>query len=159
MLPTTSNIERQVDSFDDGRRHGGTTAIRTRRLSIRDFLESSAPIFATPRHRSRSTALRVGPGQYVFRFDGNPGFFGGTLSLYDSSNTCYCVGHSVPSGLTGPMMPPGTGGLFSTYVNGEVTGGSLAPILIGYIHHGVDMHLPLIQGGAGFSPVTAGQSQ
>jgi hypothetical protein len=77
-------------------------------------------------------------------------FSGGTLALYDPANALLLSADLTLSGLTGPAMAPGMGGLFTTYVDGQVTGGSLATHLDGYTIR-MEMHLPLINGGAGFS--------
>jgi hypothetical protein len=79
-------------------------------------------------------------------------FSGGTLELYDAANALLLSANLFSSGLNGPTMSPGKGGLFTAYVTGVVTGGSLAPQLDLYTIR-VDMHLPLIASGIGFSMI------
>ncbi len=76
-------------------------------------------------------------------------FMGGTLSLYDPSNNLLLSGALNQSALSGPLGPPGDGGLFTTSFN-MVTGGTLAPF-IQPDSLTVAMHFDDVDGGAGLS--------
>jgi len=76
-------------------------------------------------------------------------FNGGSLSLYDPSNTLLLSGTLGSSSLVGTRGPPGTAAVFSTTF-GTVTGGALAPFIIAN-SLSISMNLTNVNGGAGLS--------
>jgi hypothetical protein len=76
-------------------------------------------------------------------------YAGGTLSLFDSSNSLLLSGLLTSSSLQGTIGPPGTGAVFTTNL-ATVTGGSLLPFIVPNTL-GLSMTLTNVNGGAGFA--------
>jgi hypothetical protein len=138
-----------LSTTDDGT--AATTGDQNTAVEFVGFLDALAADINTP-IASLSLDGFTPSGQATIFFGSTmvQDFSGGTLSLYDAANTLLLSANMYLSGLTGPSMAPGMGGLFTTYVDGLVTGGTLATHLDGYTIR-MEMHLPLINGGAGFS--------
>jgi hypothetical protein len=79
-------------------------------------------------------------------------FTGGTVNLYDPSNTLLLSGTLGSSSLVGTLGPPGTAAFFSTTF-GSVTGGTLAPFIVNN-SLSLSINLTNVNGGAG---LTVGQ--
>jgi hypothetical protein len=75
-------------------------------------------------------------------------FFGGTFSLYDSSDSLLLSGNLQESTLTGVIGGTGTGSIFSTKV-GAFTSGSLLPYVASDSLN-ISMALSNVNGGSGF---------
>lgn len=81
-------------------------------------------------------------------------FNGGVFSLYDPADTLLLQGPMANSALTGVLGPPGTGALFTTTL-GNVTGGTLAPLIApGSVS--LSMNMTNVNGGLGFAVAGGG---
>jgi hypothetical protein len=80
-------------------------------------------------------------------------FSGGTVFLYDASNTLLLSGSLNASTLAGALGPPGTNALFTTTFN-VVTGGTLMS-QIGPGSVALKMNITDVNGGSGFSVSSA----
>ncbi|MEX0611598.1 MAG: hypothetical protein WD738_23080 [Pirellulales bacterium] len=128
----------------------GTTGDQNTAVEYLDFLDGvAADVLTSTASVTLDGLTAAGP---AIVFGGTlvlQNFAGGTLELYDPSNTLLLSGALSTSALTGPLGPPATGGLFTTSFS-LVTGGTLAP----YIDPGsltLSMSLSDINGGAGLS--------
>lgn len=83
-------------------------------------------------------------------------FTGGTISLYDPSNALLLSGTLGGSSLVGTLGPPGTAAFFNTTF-GTVTGGALAPFIVGN-SLSLSINLTNVNGGAGLSLAPGGQA-
>jgi hypothetical protein len=144
-----SNIGTLFTRDDPGAAHGDQSTA----VDFVGLLSSMADIPAGMGSLSLNGFVATGP---AMTFPGYASviqdFSGGTLELYDAANALLLSANLFSSGLNGPTMSPGKGGLFTAYVTGVITGGSLADQLRRHTIR-VDMHLPLIASGIGFSMI------
>jgi hypothetical protein len=130
---------------------GTTTGDQNTDIEFTGFLDGPNPdITTTDASFSLAGLATSGPATTFGSLVIQP-FLGGTFSLYNSANTLLLQGPLTSSALTGVLGPPGggTGSLFTTTL-GNVTGGSLLPLLLpGSVT--LSMNLSNVSGGAGFS--------
>jgi hypothetical protein len=136
-----------LGTSNDG--NAATTGDQNTDIEYTGFLEPLPDINTSTASFTLSNLVRTGapnvsvPGFVIQNFTG------GTLNLYDPSNTLLLSGLLTTSSLQGTTGPPGTGAVFSTNL-ATVTGGFLAPFIVpGSL--ALSMNLTNVNGGAGFS--------
>jgi hypothetical protein len=129
---------------------GATTGEQNTAIEFLDFLENVETDILTSTASFTLNGLAAAGSATVL--GGNflvQDFTGGTLEIYDESNTLLLSGSLTTSSLAGPLGPPATGGIFTTSI-ATVTGGSLAPYIL---EDSLTMSISLasINGNAGLS--------
>ncbi len=137
-----------LSTADDG--IAGTTGDQNTAVEFTDFLDAFPDISPSVASFTLGNVTAVGPAS-VFGSLVVQNFVGGQFSLYDSANILLLQGLLTNSALTGTIGPPGTGALFTTTL-GDVTGGTLAP-LISPGSLSLSMNMTNVNGGAGFTAV------
>ncbi len=137
-----------LSTADDG--IAGTTGDQNTAVEFTDFLDAFPDISPSVASFPLGNVTAVGPAS-VFGSLVVQNFVGGQFSLYDSANILLLQGLLTNSALTGTIGPPGTGALFTTTL-GDVTGGTLAP-LISPGSLSLSMNMTNVNGGAGFTAV------
>ncbi|HEX2475399.1 MAG TPA: hypothetical protein VHK01_11665 [Lacipirellulaceae bacterium] len=150
-----SNIEFNtgvLSTVDDG--NAGTTGEQNTAVDFQGFLGAIPDIPPLNASVTLNGISRVGSAT-VFPFGlMMQNFSGGTVSIYDASNTLLLSGSLNASTLAGAVGPPGTDVLFTTTFN-LITGGTLAP-QIGPGSVALKMNITEVNGGAGFTVATEG---
>jgi len=150
-----SNIEFNsgvLSTVDDG--NAGTAGEQNTAVDFQGFLSGISDIPPLNASVTLNGISRVGSAT-VFPFGlMMQNFSGGTVSIYDASNTLLLSGSLNASTLAGAVGPPGTDALFTTTFN-HVSGGTLAS-QIGPETVALKMNITDINGGAGFSVTTDG---
>src|SRR6266550_2577695 len=137
-----------LSTADDG--IAGTTGDQNTAVEFTDFLDAFPDISPSVASFTLGNVTAVGPAS-VFGSLVVQNFVGGQFSLYDSANILLLQWLLTNSALTGTIGPPGTGALFTTTL-GDVTGGTLAP-LISPGSLSLSMNMTNVNGGAGFTAV------
>jgi hypothetical protein len=132
----------------------GFTGDQKTAVDYQDFLSATADIPPFNASVTVNGILRAGtptvfPGGLMMQK-----FSGGTVSLYDSTNTLLLSGSLNDSALAGALGPPGTNALFTTSFN-LVTGGTLAS-QIDPSSVALKMNITGVNGGSGFTVASPG---
>lgn len=134
--------------------NSGTTGEQNTAVDFQGFLSAIPDIPPLTASVTLNGISRVGSAT-VFPFGlMMQNFSGGTVSIYDASNTLLLSGSLNASTLAGAVGPPGTDALFTTTFN-LITGGTLAP-QIGPGSVALKMNITEVNGGAGFTVTTDG---
>jgi PEP-CTERM motif len=138
-----------LSTVDDG--VAATTGDQNTAVEFTDFLDPIPDISTSMASFTLSNLVETPAAFVVGGALVTQAFSGGQFSLYDPSNTLLLQGALSQSVLTGNLGPvTGTGALF-TIDFADVTGGTLAPLIVPHGSLSLSINMTNVNGGAGFN--------